>query len=109
MVIRALYGLKSLGTIFRAFLADHLHDIGYRPSTADPNVWMCPALKSDGFKYYEYILCYVDNILYISYDPAKSMKLIQNKFKFKNNKMETSTTYLGTSITQMYNVHRDLY
>jgi hypothetical protein len=40
IVIRALYGLKSSGAAFRAFLAETLYDIGYKPSVADPDVWM---------------------------------------------------------------------
>ena len=40
IITRALYGLKSSGAAFRSFLAEHLHDIGYTPSKADPDVWM---------------------------------------------------------------------
>ena len=53
LVVRALYGLKSSGAAFRAFLAEYLHDIGYRPSLADPDVWMRPAVKENGFQYWE--------------------------------------------------------
>ena len=67
LVVRALYELKSSEAAFRAFLADHLHDIGYRPSIADPDIWMRPAMKDNGFKYWEYILCYVDDVLTISH------------------------------------------
>ena len=74
LIVRALYGLKSSGAAFRAFLAEHLHDIGYRPSLADPDVWMRPAIKHCGFKYWEYVLCYVDNFLSISAKPELTMK-----------------------------------
>ena len=36
LVVRALYGLKLSGSAFRAFLAETLYDLGYRPSMADP-------------------------------------------------------------------------
>ena len=49
IIIRALYGLKSLGVAFRAFLAETLYDIGYKPSIAETDVWMRPGLKSNGF------------------------------------------------------------
>ena len=68
----ALYGLKSSGTAFRAHLVETLHDIGVNPTKADPNVWICPAVKPDGSEYYEYIMCYVDDILSVSLD-AKSI------------------------------------
>ena len=40
LVVRALYRLKSSGAAFRAFLAETLYDLGYRPSMADPDVWL---------------------------------------------------------------------
>lgn len=36
IIIRALYGLKSSGAAFRAFLSEVLYDIGYVPSLAHP-------------------------------------------------------------------------
>lgn len=107
IITKALYGLKSSGAAFRSFLADHLHDIGYRSCLADPDVWMRPAMKPNGFKYWEYILCYVDDILCISHDPHKTMKLIQSKFKLKDDKMEPPDNYLGATISRMDNVNGD--
>ena len=70
IVVRALYGLKSFGAAFRALLAKHLHDMGYKSSYADPDVYMRPAIKPDGFKYWEYLLAYVDDCCSISFDPV---------------------------------------
>ena len=84
-----------------------MHDIGYQPSQADPDVWMRPAIKPDGFKYWEYVLCYVDDILSVSHDPIRTMKLIQAKFKLKNDKMEPPDTYLGATLYQMDNEDGD--
>ena len=40
MIVRkALYGLKGSGAAFRAHLAEKLHDIGFIPTRADPDVW----------------------------------------------------------------------
>ena len=38
-VRKALYGLKSSGTAFWAHLAETLHDIGFCPTRANPDVW----------------------------------------------------------------------
>ncbi len=58
MIVRkALYGLKSSGAAFRAHLADTLNAMDYRPSYADPDVWLRPAVKPDGTEYYEYTCC----------------------------------------------------
>ena len=49
MIIRkALYGLKSSGVAFRAHLAETLHDIGFKPTKADPDVWIHPVVKPEG-------------------------------------------------------------
>jgi len=103
LIVRALYGLKSRGAAFRSFLADHLWDIGYRPSKADSDVWMRPAIKNNGFKYWEYILCYVDDILVISDNPMQTMNNIGQKFKFKDDKAVTPEQYLGAGLSKMTN------
>ena len=104
LIVRALYGLKSSGAAFRAFLAEALYDIGYVPSLADPDVWLRPAIKEDGFKYWEYVLCYVDDILSISEKPLNTLKSIQSKnFKFKNDKMEKPENYLGADLSSLDN------
>ena len=68
IVVRTLYVLKSCGADFRALLADTLYDIGYTSNKDDPDVWLRPVVKPDGFEYYKMILCYVDGVLSISHD-----------------------------------------
>ena len=104
IIVRALYGLKSSGAAFRAFLSEALYDIGYVPSLADPDVWLRPAIKQDGFKYWEYLLCYVDDILSISEKPLETLKAIQDKnFKFKDDRMDKPEVYLGADLSLMDN------
>ena len=40
LIVRAVYGLKSSEASYRSFFADMLHDIGCKPSMADPDMWM---------------------------------------------------------------------
>ena len=40
IVKKALYGLKSSGAAFRAHLAETLYDLNYKPTKADPDVWI---------------------------------------------------------------------
>ena len=83
LVIKYLYGLKSSGASFRAFLAKTLDKMGYRPSYSDPDLWLRPAVKPDVFEYREYLLCYVDGVLCTFHNPRKSMKRIQEDLKLK--------------------------
>jgi hypothetical protein len=103
IVARALYGLRSAGAAFRSYLAEHLWSLDYRPSYADPDVWLRPAVKPDGREYYEMILCYVDDILCISHDPMKTMVRIKDKFALKNDEVKTPSDYLGGTLALMTN------
>ena len=105
IVVRALYGLKSSGASFRALLAETLYDIGYTPSKADSDVWLRPAVKLDGFEYYEMILCYVDDVFSISHDAMNTMKGIQHEIKLKDDKIVEPEDYLGTGLSRMMTVN----
>ena len=75
LVVRALYGLKFSGVAFRALLAEALYDLGHKSSMENTDVWLRPDIKEKyGFKYWEYVLCYVDNVLCISKNPMHTMK-----------------------------------
>jgi hypothetical protein len=95
LVVRALYGLKSASASFRAYMAKKLDEMGFKSSVADPDVWLRAASKIDGETYYEYVLMYVDDILAISANPLPIMQEIQDMVKFKNDKIEEPSNYLG--------------
>ena len=101
IVKKALYGLKSARAAFRALLAETLYDMGYVPTKADPDVWLRPAVKSNGFKYYELVLCYVDDVLAISTDPTKLLEGLKSTFTLKDNKIEIPDMCLGAMLGQM--------
>ena len=45
IVIRTLYGLKSSGAAFKAFLVEILNEMGFKSSVLNPGVWYREALK----------------------------------------------------------------
>jgi hypothetical protein len=98
IVVRALYGLKSAGASFRSFLADKLDSMGFHSTTADPDVWIRAAVKSDGEEYYEYMLCYVDDLLAMSHKASEVMDEVKSLFKFKNDSVAPPETYLGAKL-----------
>ena len=102
MIIRkALYGLKSSGAAFKAHLVETLHDSGFKPPKTDPDVWIRPAVKLDGTKYYEYIMCYVDDILSVSHDAKFILQSLKGQFKLKGDKIEPPDMYLGAQLGTM--------
>ena len=78
----ALYGIKRGGAAFRSKLAGVLYDnLSYRPSLTDPDVYLRPARKPNSQKYYEYVLCYVDDVLVMLHNPQLTMGGIKETFK----------------------------
>ena len=75
--------------------------MGYRPSYANPYLCLRPAVKPDGFGYYEYIIFYVDDVLCIYHNPWKLMKRIQEDFKLKDDKIEPPDVYIGSIPAKM--------
>ena len=54
--------------------------------------------KHNAFRYYEWYLIYVDDLLFVSHDPATGMEeLLQHEgIKLKNNKYAPPNTFLGS-------------
>ena len=98
IIVRALYGLKSSGAAFRSHLALCLDEIGFRPSIADADVWMRMNVKADGEEYYESILVYVDDLMAISHEAEKCLGDLDQFIKFKNDKIEEPSMYLGATL-----------
>ena len=98
IIVRALYGLKSAGASFRNHLGECMRALGYVPCLADPDLWIKPQTTKDGFEYYSYILCYVDDILVIHHNPKKVMDKIHKYFPLKEGSVGEPDMYLGTKL-----------
>ena len=93
--------LKLSGAVFRAKLAQVLYGMNYRYYRADHDVWMRPSFKVDGFKYYEYVICYGDDLLCIINFPLKTIHGINTVFKLKGGKAEPPEIHLGYFLQQI--------
>ena len=90
-VVRALYGLPVAGASFRSHLARHLRELGYRPSKADPDVHLRPAVKENGDLYYQMMIAYVDDLLCCGVDPRTQMQMVADEFTLKDGTVEEPT------------------
>ena len=99
IVVRALYGLKSASASFRSFMARKLDDMGFKSSRGDFDIWMRPAVKPDGEEYYEYVMLYVDDVMVASCDAKRVMEDLGQGIKFKGDKIEPPTSYLGAQLS----------
>ena len=77
VISKALYGLRSSGARFHDKQHDTLTDMGFRPSYADPDLWI-----RDAGDCYEYICVYVDDLMAILKDPQHFFDLLTSKYKY---------------------------
>ena len=99
---RALYGGKSSGADFWRHLRTCMHHLGFEPCKADSEVWMRPALKDNGDKYWEYVLLYVDDVLCISMNGDDVIKKeIGRYFYIKSGSVGPPDIYLGNKVTKV--------
>ena len=100
-VVRALYGLKSSGASWRAMLNSTITEMGFDPTIADPDVYRRANAKDDGFKYYEYILVYVDDLLIISHSPNTHLERIQATYELNPSSIGPPSRYLGADVERV--------
>ena len=105
VIVRALYGLKSSGARFREHMAQTLRNLDFKSTKADPDVWIRSAVKPNGDKIYEYVLCYVDDILYGGLDSKTFMKNLSDTYKLKEGSVKEPETYLGADISKYTVTH----
>ena len=102
LIHRALYGGKSAGRDFRNHLRSCMAFLNFKSCPADPDVWMRPAIKSDGSTYYEYVLLYTDDALVISENPETILRNeIGRYFELKQESIGPPKIYLGGKVRRV--------
>ena len=97
-----LYGLASSGACFRNHLADCMHHLGYKSCLADPELWYKPDVREeDRFKYYSYVLHYVDDCLCIHHSAEEELNKIDKVFKMKAGSIGDPDIYLCPKVKPM--------
>ena len=75
--------------------------LGYTPCLADLDLWYKAEVRpDDGFEYYFYIICYVDDILLIHHDSLSILKIIDSYFQLKPTSIGDPDIYLGAKVTK---------
>ena len=101
-IVRALYGLAASGASFSRHIADCMSHLGYSPCKADPDLWMREAIRPDDkFRYYEYVLLYVDDALAIGHDPIEQLNQLDKYFMMKKGSIGDPDVYLGGKLRKV--------
>ena len=102
IIIRALYGGKSAGADYWRHVRSAMEEMGFISCKADPDVWLRPALKSNGVEYYQYILLYTDDILAIMEEPERFLREeLGKRFTLKEKSIGPPSQYLGNKVSQV--------
>jgi hypothetical protein len=102
LIHRALYGGKSAGRDFRNHLRSCMRHLDFVSCPADPDVWMRPALKSDGTEYYEYLLLYTDDALCVSENAETTLRQqLGRYFPLKEGSIGSPKIYLGGHVRKV--------
>ena len=80
IMVKALYETRSGGARWHDRLFDILQELKFKPSKADPDVWMRP---EQGGTCYEYIAVYVDDLAIAAKDPQAFCKELKKKYNLK--------------------------
>ena len=80
IMVKALYGTRSGGARWHDRLFDILKELKFKPSKADPDVWMRP---EPGGTCYEYIAVYVDDLAIAAKDPQGFCNELKKKYNLK--------------------------
>ena len=80
IMVKALYVTRSGGARWHDRLFDILQELKFKPSKADPDVWMRP---EPGGTCYEYIAVYVDDLAIAAKDPQAFCNELKKKYNLK--------------------------
>ena len=80
IMVKALYGTHSGGARWHDRLFDILQEMKFKPSKADPDVWMRP---EPGGTCYEYIAVYVDDLAIAAKDSQAFCNELKKKYNLK--------------------------
>jgi hypothetical protein len=95
IIYKALYGLKTSSRRYAEHCSSKLRSMGYRPSRADPDLW----IKRFPDGHYEYIARYVDDIIAFSRDPMSVMEEFKKTYLMKG--VGKPQYYLGGDVLDM--------
>jgi hypothetical protein len=95
IIVKALYGLRTSGLCWHECFADCLHNEGFSPCKAEPDIWM--RLNGD---LYEYVATYVDDLCLGMLDPKSFTDTLQKKYNFKLKGTGPIDFHLGQSFSR---------
>ena len=92
IMIKTLHGTRNGGARWHDRLSDILQELKFKPSKADPDVWMRP---EPGGTCYEYIAVYVDDLAIAAKDPQTFCNELKKRYNLKLKGVGSLEYHLG--------------
>ena len=78
-----------------------MRHLGFKRCPADPDIWMKAETRPDGFRYYSYVLLYVDDCLCIHHDAENVLRQVDKYFMMKPGSIGDPDIYLGAKLRKV--------
>ena len=101
IIARSPYGIKSYGATWRGKLAEILMLLGYKSSEVGTGLYMKQYFKPNVDPYYKYIICYVDELLHIGFNPREEMDALNIIYRLKE-AFVPPDRYLGANVEKVH-------
>ena len=83
IISRSLYGLKSSGDVWIVNISENMKSLGYRSSEAATDVWIKLYFNPNKDPYCKYILCCVDDLTHIGFNPKEDMDALNLIYRLR--------------------------
>jgi hypothetical protein len=103
IIVETLYGLRTSGLRWHECFTDCLHNEGFSPCKAEPDIWM--RLNGD---LYEYVATYVNDLCLRMLDLKSFTDTLQKKYNFKSKGTGPIDFHLGQSFSQNEDGEREI-
>ena len=98
VITRAFYGLKTSMKAWSEFFGKSFKKMGYTSRVANLDVWMKTQTNNEGYKYWSYMLVYVDDCLAVHHDPEPFIEELKSRYKLKNDMYGEPRRYVGANV-----------
>ena len=78
-----------------------MQHMGFVPCLANPDLLMLATEKTDGTKYWAYVLLYIDDVMVIHHNAFSILARLDKYFKLKPGFIDDPKMYLGATLKKM--------
>jgi hypothetical protein len=78
-----------------------MHHLGFKPCLVNLYLWILATMQPDGFKFYAYVLLYVDDVMVIHHNSLSILAWFDKYLKMKPGLIGDPSMYCGATLKKM--------